>query len=70
MTDRIPSAALVQAMAAELRGVTLTEQRAAEVAADLRRLLPHAAAAGAGNDLNAEPGLFAVTLQRLASRER
>jgi len=65
-TDRVPSAALIQTMATELRGATLSEQRAQEVAADLRRLLPHAAAAAAGNDFNAEPGHFMVMLQRLA----
>lgn len=70
MTNRIPSAVLVQAMAAELRGETLGDLRAAEVAADLRRLMPHAAAAAAGNDFNAEPGSFLATLVRLAGSGR
>mgnify|MGYP001190402971 CR=1 FL=1 len=70
MSDGAPSSGVVSAMAAELRGTAITGQQAADIAADLRRLLPHAAAVGAGNDLNAEPGQFAATLRRLSGLER
>lgn len=70
MTDRAPTAALIQAMAAQLRGETLSDQRAAEVATDLRRLASHARAVAVENDFNAEPGQFAVALVRLAGSER
>ncbi|WP_207540394.1 hypothetical protein [Sabulicella rubraurantiaca] len=70
MTDRAPTAALVQAMAVQLRGETLSGQRATEVAADLRRLASHASAVAAENDFNAEPGQFAATLVHLAGGER
>jgi hypothetical protein len=70
MTDRTLTAALVQAMAAQLRGETLSDQRATEVAADLQRLASNARAVAAENDFNAEPGHFASTLMRLASGGR
>ena len=70
MSDRMPSSGMVKTMAAELRGLEITDREAEEIATDLRRLLPRAAAAGAGNDLNAEPGYFAVMLRRLSGPER
>lgn len=69
MPDRLLSAALVRAMAAELRGEHIGEQRSAELAADLRRILGHAQAAAAGNDFNDEPNQLAAVLARLAVRK-
>ena len=69
MSDRLPSAALVRSMAAELRGEDIGEQRAAELAADLRRILGHAQAAAAGNDFNDEPNQFPAVLAGLVVRK-
>jgi hypothetical protein len=69
MADHFPSPALVREMAAQWRGEAMTEQRAAEVAADLRRIVGHARAAAEGNDFDAEPAAFAAALQRLAARQ-
>jgi hypothetical protein len=68
MDEGMASAALVRAMAAEMRGEQLTEERAAEIAEDLRRIVGHARAAAAGNEFSAEPSQFGTTLARLARR--
>ncbi len=68
--DEFPSAELVRAMAAGLRGEALTEERAAEVATDLKRGIGHARAVAALNDMNAEPGGLAAALARLARPAR
>lgn len=64
----LPSAELVAALA-RWRGETLSPERAAEVAADLARIVGHARAAAAGNDFNAEPGRWPLALARLARGE-
>ena len=69
MPDRILSAAVVRAMATELRGEDIGEQRAAELVADLRRILGHAQAVAAGNDFNAEPNQFPAVLSALVVRK-
>lgn len=66
-SDRtVPSAALVEALATELRGQPVGAQRAAELAADLQRILGQARAVGEGNDFDAEPAKLLVALDRLA----
>ncbi|MGY2492244.1 hypothetical protein [Cupriavidus sp. CP313] len=54
--------------AARWRGDCIDERRAAELAADLRRIVGHAREAAEGNDFNAEPYQFATVLADLAGQ--
>lgn len=55
-------------IAAQLRELDVTEQRAAELAVEVARVNDAARAEGAKNDFNAQPTAYAVTLARLARR--
>jgi len=57
---------VVTAMARS-RGEEISAPRAAEVAADLARIVGHARAAAADNDFSDEPGRFAAVLAGLAA---
>jgi hypothetical protein len=65
-SELFPTAELVTAMAAQWRGEQLGAQRAAELAADLQRIVGHARAAAQGSGFNAEPNGLAPVLESLA----
>lgn len=52
-------------MASRLRGLDVTEERAAQLANEVARVNDAARAAGAGNGFNDEPSRYAVTLAGL-----
>jgi hypothetical protein len=58
----------VRRLAAQLRGLEVTEARAAQLAVEIARVNEAARAEGAKNDLNDQPTSFAVTLAALAKR--
>lgn len=57
---------LIRAQALELRGATLEERRAQEIAADVGRLNEAALAARSRLDFNDEPARFAALLHAAA----
>lgn len=57
----------VRRLLAQLRGHTVTEERAAQLALDIARVNEAARAEGAKNDFNDEPSRFGVTLMKLAA---
>jgi hypothetical protein len=52
-------------MAAQLRGLEVSEERAAQLATDVARVNDAARAAAADNALNDEPSRYAATLAAL-----
>ena len=58
---------LIRLMAAQLRGLQVSEQRAAELATEVARVNDAARAAAADNAFNDEPSRYAVTLAALKS---
>lgn len=58
----------VRRLAAQLRGLEVSEERAAQLAVDIARVNEAARAEGAKNDFNDQPTRFAVTLAALAKR--
>ncbi len=58
----------VRRLCAQLRGVNVTAERAAQLAVEIARVNGAARAEGAKNDFNDQPTSFAVTLIALAKR--
>ena len=58
---------LIRLMAAQLCGLEVTAQRAAQLAIEVARVNDAARTAAADNDLNDEPSRYAVTLAALKS---
>lgn len=58
----------VRRLASQLRGLEVTEERAAQLAIEIARVNEAARAEGAKNDFNDQPTNFAVTLAVLAKR--
>src|SRR5690349_16874204 len=58
---------LIRLIAAQLRGLEVSEERAAQLAVEVARVNDAARAAATGNDLNDEPSRYAVTLAGLKS---
>jgi len=58
----------VRRLALQLRGLAVTEERAAQLAVEIARVNEAARAEGAKNDFNDQPASFAVTLGKLAKR--
>ena len=58
----------VRRLAAQLRGLEVTEERAVQLAVEFARVNEAARAEGAKNDFNDQPTRFAVTLAALAKR--
>jgi hypothetical protein len=56
---------LIRLMAARLRGLDVSEERAAQLANEVARVNDAARAAGEGNDVYDEPSRYAVTLAAL-----
>ena len=56
----------VRRLALQLRGLKVTEERAAQLAVDIARVNEAARAEGAKNDFNDQPTSYAVTLAALA----
>jgi hypothetical protein len=56
---------LIRLMAAQLRALEVSEERAAQLATEVARVNDAARAAAADNDLNDEPSRYAVTLAKL-----
>ena len=56
---------LIRLMAAQLRSLEVTGERAAQLASEVARVNDAARAAAAGNDFNDEPSRYAVTLANL-----
>jgi hypothetical protein len=56
---------LIRLMAAQLRGLEVNEERAAQLASEVARVNDAARAAAAGNDFNDEPSRYGVTLRNL-----
>ena len=58
----------LKTMPGNLRGLAVTDARAAQIAQDVARVNNAARAEGARNDFNAQPSDFAVTLAALAKK--
>lgn len=65
---KIIDAQAVRRIASDLRDFQVTEERAAQLAAEIARVNEAARAEGAKNDFNDEPSRYAVTLAALAKR--
>lgn len=61
-------ATALQRIAADLRGYTVSAERATQIALEVARVNSAARAEGTRNDFNAQPSDFAVTLAALAKK--
>lgn len=57
-------------LAAQLRSLAVSDERAAQLAVEIARVNDAARAEGAKNDFNDQPTGFAVTLEQLSKRAR
>gem|GEM_PF-1820931 len=69
MPKRIDPQAL-KIIAADVRDLRVSDDRAAQLAQDVARINDAARAEGAKNDFNAQPSNFALTLANLARKAK